>query len=183
MLGKVKTRLARTIGDEEALSVYDTLCELTRLAVAPVDCIKYLYYSDFVVKHDHWPEPPYFKKIQEGKDLGQRMANAFSALFSLHNSIILIGSDCPYLHEGHIQEAFEHLKHVDCVLGPASDGGYYLIGLSAMIPELFINKSWSRDTLLNESLDTLTQLNKSVYLLTELSDIDNHTDWEDYCNS
>ncbi len=178
--GLVKTRLAKVLGEDVALQIYLNLCEITRNAIIRLDCTKYLFYSDSIIENDQWSSQHYHKFIQKGDDLGKRMATAFSILFSKHPQLVLIGSDCPYLKESHIQKAFDMLETADCVLGPAKDGGYYLIGLKQIIPELFEHKSWSQKSLLTETIETLLKQNKSIFLTELLSDIDEISDWEEY---
>lgn len=178
--GKVKTRLGRVVGEDEALRIYLELCKLTRKCVDDFPGVKYLFYSDEIISADEWSEESYNKQKQQGKDLGERMLNAFKLVFSQHNRIIIIGSDCPYLKKSHLLQALETLEKVNCVIGPARDGGYYLLGLNKMIPELFKDKRWSSKYLFAETLDTLKELNHSVSFLEALEDIDDISDWERY---
>jgi rSAM/selenodomain-associated transferase 1 len=181
--GQVKTRLGRAIGDDEALRIYLELCKATEVAVFDFSGMKYLFYSDEIIQDDDWNSIHYMKRKQVGNNLGERMSQAFESTFKLHDQIILIGSDCPYLKNDHLLAALTALRNVDCVIGPAKDGGYYLLGLRTMIPELFIDKNWSSQTVLAETLNTLNALDHSYQLIETLEDIDTIADWKRYQNS
>ena len=173
-LGTVKTRLAKTIGDYGAFEVYSELVKITEKATAELDVDKRIYFSSAVVD-SKWPKE--FKAVQQGNDLGEKMLNAFRDGFeSGYKKIVLIGSDLPDITEKHINNGIKALDKNDVVFGPAEDGGYYLIGLSAMVPEIFTNKPWSQSNLLNETLQELQSLNVSVATLDTLNDIDTYED-------
>ena len=182
-IGQVKTRLAKEIGDEQALEIYLELCRLTRVVIHDFPGTKYLFYSDEIISDDDWDPVLFIKQLQSGRDLGERMKNAFSSVFHKNEKIILIGSDCPYLKLTHLNEASQELNKVDCVIGPAKDGGYYLLGLSSMIDELFMDKKWSSNLVLLQTLKTLNEKNHSVSQLETMEDIDTITDWERYLDS
>ena len=113
----------------------------------------------------------YYK--QEGEDIGDKMHHAFeNAIERGSDACLLIGSDCPELSTEILTKAFNALKDKDLVLGPAMDGGYYLMGLKKPCPELFSDISWSTDEVLRETLTKADQLGMSVYQLPTLSDID-----------
>lgn len=171
--GKVKTRLAREIGDEAALKVYIQLLKHTHDITAELVCDKFVFYSESITDTDIWEKGIYYKKEQKGNGLGERMSNAFQELFDNgYQRVIIIGSDCPGLSSSHIQNAFNLLDSFDTVLGPSVDGGYYLLGLNYMVRELFQNKHWSTDTVLSDTLANLKQ-NRLLYsLLPTLQDID-----------
>lgn len=180
--GQVKTRLARAVGEEAVLSIYLQLCSLTRQVALSFEGTKYLFYSDEVLNDDEWKPDQFNKQVQRGSDLGERMLNAFRMVFEQHEKIILIGSDCPYLQIDHLNQAIQKLNESDCVLGPALDGGYYLIGLRRMIDELFIDRSWSHPGVFDQSIKTLNQGNHSVTVLEPLEDIDEIEEWDRYQN-
>jgi uncharacterized protein len=176
-LGKVKTRLAKTIGDEKALQIYLRLLEHTRKISSKVAVNQAVYYTDFIDSNDIWSESQFRKYLQTGYDLGERMQNAFATAFDEgFEKVVIIGSDCPQLNQAHIQQAFDELLTHDVVIGPAVDGGYYLLGMSQLIPELFTNKLWSSDQVLRQTLADLNRLEYSYYLLDELRDIDTAED-------
>ena len=174
-LGKVKTRLAASLGDELALAVYLRLAAYTREQVKAVQADKQVYYSDFMDTEDLWTECQ--KSLQLGTDLGQRMLNAFQNSFSKgYQKVCIIGTDCPYLKADHIHEAFQQLQKHDVVIGPALDGGYYLLAMRKFYPELFQNKSWSTSQVLQATMNDVIRLGLSCHLLEELSDVDEEKD-------
>ena len=177
VLGKVKTRLAATIGPEKALEVYRLLLERTQFITEQLPCDKVVYYSDGIDADDIWDNNIYKKAIQQGTDLGDKMRQAFVEGFEKgYKYICLIGSDCYELSDEVIAEAFEKLQNVDLVLGPSLDGGYYLIGLRTLYPELFQNKKWSTDSVLQDTLQDAKTKKISFALLPTLTDVDEEKD-------
>lgn len=174
-LGKVKTRLAKTIGDEKALEVYTHLLLHTMNQTRLLTCDKFVFYDTSIIKNDIWPETIYQKKIQSGGDLGEKMYRAFELLFNMgYKNCMIVGSDLFDLKKEIIDVAFQKLQKNDAVIGPAEDGGYYLLGLKKLNLALFKNKVWGTSTVLT---DTLKDLNRqSVYLLETLNDIDTFED-------
>ncbi len=173
-LGTVKTRLAKTIGDYGAFEVYSELVKITEKTTIDLQIDKRIYFSDTVIENK-WPNE--FKTVQKGIDLGERMLNAFKDGFEDgYKNIVLIGSDLPDISTSLIENGLSALEENDVVFGPAEDGGYYLIGLSCLIPELFKNKPWSQSTLLKTTLQELHNLNVSVSTLETLNDIDTYED-------
>ena len=179
VLGCVKTRLAMDIGNYNALKVYVSLLNYTRRVTKCIDSSRLLFYSDFIDHSDDWDNRIYEKHLQSGSDFGEKMLNAFKIAFSQHQLVVIIGSDCFELTSEIINLAFHKLGTFDAVLGPAMDGGYYLIGLKSVYPQLFQNKSWSSNSVLSETINTLKVLNLSFYLLPTLSDIDTINDLKD----
>lgn len=143
VLGKVKTRLAKTVGDKTALDIYHFLLQKTKEVTKKISCDKKVYYSEKIIKDDLWDQSIYQKKEQYGNDLGEKMKNAFNDGFKKnYEKIIVIGSDLFDLETSHINVAFKKLNHNNVVIGPALDGGYYLIGLKKLHPKIFQNKNW-----------------------------------------
>lgn len=178
-LGKCKTRLAKTIGDENALIVYKMLLEKTVKVTKELTCEKAVYYSVKVRENDFWDENIYSKHQQIGDDLGVRMYNAFHDGFKKgYEKVIIIGSDLYDLTPTHIDKAFELLDHNDVVIGPALDGGYYLLGMKTMHKAIFSNKDWGTHTVRAATLKDLDD--KKVQLLSSLNDIDIFEDIKDY---
>ena len=179
-LGKVKTRLASTIGDEKALYIYKLLLEQTFQVTLPVYAEKKLYYSEFVQNMDQFNDLVYEKHIQKGDDLGNKMYNAIKHSFGeWAGKVVLIGSDCFELNSGIIEEAFKALEESDYVLGPAKDGGYYLIGMKELNLEIFQNKEWSAENVFLDTLLDIKNQEKSHYFLPTLSDVDIEEDLGD----
>ena len=175
--GQVKTRLARSVGEEKALEIYETLRYHTATVTEGVDAKRMVYYSRFIPPSDLFLTDKFTPKLQQGDDLGERMFHALEAgIESGFRHIVLIGTDCYELSSEILDEAFSALERSDAVVGPATDGGFYLIGLNRLIPELFLNREWSNSAVLRESIRIL-QCHETPYeLLSELSDIDTFDD-------
>jgi rSAM/selenodomain-associated transferase 1 len=172
-LGRVKTRLAATIGSEKALEVYRQLLEYTVSVTKDLPFPKTVFYSDFIDNSDCWDRKLYGKQLQAGHDLGERISNSFSYAFNQGNKeVIIIGTDCFELSSIALTEAFCRLKSQDVVIGPAYDGGYYLLGMKAYSPKLFENISWSTGKVLEETISVCKDLHLSFALLPVLADLD-----------
>ncbi|SFZ89356.1 hypothetical protein SAMN05428642_101191 [Flaviramulus basaltis] len=173
-LGKVKTRLAKTIGNQGAFEVYSELVKVTENATKNLSADIRIYFSDEVVD-TKWKG---FKKTtQKGNDLGERMKNAFEDGFhDGYKHIVLIGSDLPDICNNHINEGLNNLKENEVVFGPAEDGGYYLIGMSKMHDFIFENKPWSQSILFEETTSELKLKNIKFATLVTLNDIDTFED-------
>ena len=179
-LGKVKTRLATSVGNKNALIIYNYLLDHTREISSELELEKYLFYDEKINFNDNWPNEQYKKHIQTGKDLGEKMQNAFQTAFQNgHSQVVIIGSDCLELNTYLIIQAFKNLENHDFVIGPAIDGGYYLLGMKSLETCLFENKNWSTNTVAAETLNDFRLLQKSFCILTELSDIDTENDLTD----
>ena len=180
-LGKVKTRLAATVGNEVALAIYYQLLRKTREATGFVATDKVVYYSEYIDHDDLWENDRYAKARQQGDDLGERMSNAFTKAFEEgYEKVCIIGSDCMDISCSLIREAFQKLENADAVVGPSQDGGYYLLGMSRYIPELFENKAWSTDEVFISTLDDLNDLGLEHRELPVLNDVDTEKDLGDW---
>ena len=178
-LGKCKTRLAKTVGDENALTIYKMLLQHTANVVEQIDFDKAVYYSVKVRNHDLWDNTIYQKHQQIGADLGLRMQHAFINSFKAgYEKVLIVGSDLYDLKPSHIQEAFDKLNTHDVTIGPAEDGGYYLLGMKTLQPYIFENKQWGTETVREATLNDLKK--QTVYLLEELNDIDLYEDLKKY---
>lgn len=176
-LGKVKTRLAKTIGDQKALQVYKDLLQHTMEQTQNLDCDKYVFYDTTIIDDDIWNPKYYHKKVQAKGDLGQKMQAAFDLLFDLgYQKCIVIGSDLFDLKTTLIHQAFAVLENTETVLGPAEDGGYYLLGLKQKNKAVFQNKAWGTATVFEATINDLDP--KKVHLLETLNDIDTIEDLE-----
>ena len=170
-LGKCKTRLAAHIGDSAALEIYKFLLDHTVKITRSLEVDKRVYYSEEIWENDIWDRSIYQKSLQRGSGLGERMQNAFEEGFQRgYQKIIIIGSDLYDLETAELQEAFAALNKADFVLGPASDGGYYLLGMTRPYPRLFKEKAWGTHTVLEKTLEDLE--GESLFLLDEKNDID-----------
>lgn len=176
-LGKVKTRLAKTIGDASALNIYSFLLEHTEKTIRNIDSDKAVYYSVAIHNQDIWDNAIYQKHLQEGEDLGIRMLHAFQNGFAKgYEKVIIVGSDLFDLKEKHMEEAFQKLEKRDVVIGPAEDGGYYLLGMKTLHEEVFKNKIWGTSSVFK---DTTKDLHKfKIHQLEKLNDIDTFEDME-----
>ena len=170
-LGKVKTRLSSTVGNEPALRIYEFLLKHTAAITKELKVVKEVYYSENIKKNDLWDTDLYTKKLQIGSDLGERMHHAFQKGFNEgYTRIIIIGSDMYELSKGGLESAFRSLKDHDYVIGPAKDGGYYLLGMKRFNSDLFKNKNWGKDTVLQATLNDLKK--ESLKLLPVRNDVD-----------
>ena len=177
-LGKCKTRLAAVIGDESALEIYKFLLARTAEITKDLKADKAVFYSKTVVDQDLWDSRDYYKKQQEGQDLGERMLNAFKWGFEQgYQKILIIGSDLYDLSSKDLDEAFETLDNNSFVLGPASDGGYYLLGMKKLKKELFQDKPWGKESVLEDTLYDLQD--ETVHLLEVRNDVDRYEDIKD----
>jgi uncharacterized protein len=176
-LGKVKRRLAATIGEERALAIYLLMSAHARKISLSIPVDKIVYYSEFIDSEDNWLNHDFQKQLQQGSDLGEKMKHAFEQSFnSGYESVCIIGTDCMELTEDILMKAFETLKHNDAVIGPAVDGGYYLLGMNQFIPDLFNNKKWSTSSVCGDTMDDLNRLDCSYQLLPTLHDVDKESD-------
>ena len=171
--GLVKTRLAASIGDEKALAVYKTLRRHTANIAEKVDANRTVFYSHFIPLSDLFLNKYFHVELQVGDDLGARMLHAIKRGFEGgFRHVVLIGTDCYELSTAIIESAFAALRQSDAVVGPARDGGFYLVGMNRAIPELFLGRQWSTSEVLKESTEILRSLDIPCKLLPLLSDID-----------
>ena len=178
-LGKCKTRLAKKIGDENALEVYKYLLNHTASISEDIIADRYVFYSENIINEDLWDSNVFRKKLQHGNDLGERMSTAFRELLEIgYEKVVIIGSDLLDLDAATVNDAFTQLDFNDVVIGPALDGGYYLLGLKNLYPKLFLNKEWGTSSVLKDSINDLQ--NSKIYVLKELNDIDTFEDMQHY---
>ena len=179
VLGTVKKRLATTVGAEKALSVYTQLLRKTNTILEELAQEVIVFYSgaEASTLQDYFPT---FKlNAQKGTDLGERMQQAFQWGFSQgYKNLILIGTDLWEIETPLISLAFKQLQTHDCVIGPSTDGGYYLLGKKENIPAVFQNKAWSTASVLTNTLADLQD--HQVALLPEKTDIDTYKEVELY---
>jgi rSAM/selenodomain-associated transferase 1 len=174
--GKVKTRLAATMGDTSALSIYRQLVSITLGQVRPLPMPVILFY-DGGLPSPLEMEPAFSYQMQCEGTLGEKMADAFSRTLPLYAKAMIIGSDCPTLTTEIMLDAFRLLDDHDVVIGPAEDGGYYLIGCKALYPFLFDQMPWGTTDVLSKTMAVLVQNHLSFGLLPELNDVDTEEDW------
>jgi rSAM/selenodomain-associated transferase 1 len=180
-LGRVKSRLAAGIGEPAALAVYHELLAITRAAIVASGIPATVWLADAAgptptaTEAQEWATLS--TRCQETGDLGQRMTAAFVAAFAAGASrVVIIGTDCPGLRAEQLTQAVGLLNEHDVVLGPATDGGYYLLGLRQPQPELFQNKAWSTASVLIDTQADAHRLGLSAALLPALRDVDTAED-------
>ncbi|MBD2724407.1 TIGR04282 family arsenosugar biosynthesis glycosyltransferase [Hymenobacter armeniacus] len=183
VLGRVKTRLAADIGPEAALAVYRELLGITAGAISAARVPATVWLAEAPVPaagptepRPEWPGLPW--RVQPpAESLGERMSHAFSQAFDGGASrVVIIGTDCPGLTPELLHAAFEALATHDVVIGPADDGGYYLLGLRELQPALFAHKNWSTATVLPDTLADAARLGLRVAQLPTLHDVDSGRD-------
>ena len=153
--------------------------EHTESVLQKINTDKCVWYSVSVRQNDIWPDDSYQKKAQFGNDLGERMLHAFQDAFeNNYEKVIIIGSDLYDLQPKHIEEAIIALDNNDVVIGPAQDGGYYLLGMKTLYKKAFAPKNWGTETVLADTLSDLDT--QTVQLLETLNDIDHAEDLEPY---
>ncbi len=180
--GTVKTRLAAQIGAEPAAKLYSRFIEhildtMTRrriaekvvVAVTPPDSV-----NRFARR---FPGADRYEAQLPDDDLGKRMLAVFQEASNMHvKKTVIIGTDSPTLPANYVLEAFSMLESHDVVLGPAKDGGYYLIGAKKPHPELFEDIPWSTARVLEKTIAALDRLRLRYVLLPEYFDVDEIAD-------
>ena len=182
-LGKVKTRIAATLGEEKALAIYYKLINYTQQVTESLSVDRVVCYSDHIDMEDSWRNDLYRKELQIGNTLGERMLHAFNQSFNRgYTSVCIIGTDCIEITTEIIEKAFMILSEKDCVLGPAKDGGYYLLGMNQLHAVVFKNKEWSTDSVAGDTIRDFESARLSYALLPLLSDVDEASDVLDWFN-
>lgn len=188
-LGKVKTRLAATIGDQNALKVYHFLSNHAKEVALELNADRFLFYSSFIDDSDIWDKEYFIKKLQDpSPDLGQKMFTAFSHLKDQgYQKVMIMGSDCYDINVDILKEGFGQIDSHEVVLGPAFDGGYYAIGFNFnllaekdLLSDVFLNKTWSHDQVANEAISAIAKHGFSLHQLPTLSDVDVEADIESF---
>ncbi len=185
--GKCKTRLIPALGAEGAVGIHRQLVSHilremdTFISSRNTTELAIYYDADSLQQMQDWLGRSYTYNRQQGDDLGQRMADALIHGINRQQNSILIGSDCPGINRSILNEGFDALKQNDIVLGPARDGGYYLIGVArntqpAACKQIFEKIPWGTDTVLSKTLAQTKKLGLRHYLLSRLHDIDTAED-------
>lgn len=187
--GKVKTRLAATIGEKRALKVFNKLLQNIHSQSVKVSVRKILYYSEFIDSSDLWESDIFEKKLQnQSSDLGQRMFSAFEECHQIgFKKCLIVGSDIYDLSTEILNQGFELLKDSETVLGRTFDGGYYALGINfenvqqpEFLSQLFLNKAWSHEKVAQEALDVINSFGLKCNFLPTLNDIDNEDDLKNF---
>ncbi|MCX7592212.1 MAG: TIGR04282 family arsenosugar biosynthesis glycosyltransferase [Fischerella sp.] len=185
--GKTKTRLIAALGTEGAAELQrqmteHTLFQVQQLQKTTAVSVELRFAGGNIELMQNWLGTDLVYQSQGEGDLGKRMGrsllNAFDAGVQY---AVIIGTDCPGVNAQILAKAFVELQQCDLVLGPAIDGGYYLIGLRRPVTELFINIDWGTDQVLKQTVDIAHQLNLSIVYLPTLADVDRPEDlliWE-----
>ena len=175
ILGKVKSRLAIKIGQKKALLIYSELVNKTASIVNSLSVEVHLYYSDYIEENDNFNPSKVKKFIQKGNNLGDRIINALNISFKKFSPVVIIGSDLWKLEISDIEDAFRILKNKNIVIGPSTDGGYYLIGMNYLDTKIFENKNWGQESVLNDTIRDIDD-ETNIHLLDEKTDIDTYED-------
>lgn len=174
--GKVKTRLAATVGEDEALRIYEALLTVTKQLVSAWEGPLYIWHDADALPVPGWESVRASHYLQEGSDLGERMASALETVLDTHRAAMIIGTDCPAITPEHLDEAALQLESSDVVIGPAVDGGYYLLGLKEFSPSLFSDMPWSTDQVLQATIYRCQALHLTVHEGPVLRDVDTEGD-------
>jgi uncharacterized protein len=175
--GQIKTNISRVLGEENTLGIYKYLLQLNRDATKAVKADKWVCYSNFIDRNDIYHPSKYQKKLQAGRILGEKLWNCFRWGFQReYKSIVLLSVDIPGISTELIEDAFSKLQTNNVVLGPARDGGYYLIGMNIPVKDIFFRKKWGSKKVFPAMLDDLHRLDIDYSLCQTLGDIDHHTD-------
>lgn len=178
-IGKVKTRLAADIGNDNAFAIYEKLLQHTIHVLNGVNSFRYIYIANSASLDIALPPRSYEAKLQEGNDLGEKMKNAFEHAFDDGKTeVLIIGSDNIQITPRLIEEAFDALLSNDLVIGPANDGGYYLLGMNESLPSLFKDIPWSTENVYERTMKKADELDLKVKKLMKLADIDHWSDVE-----
>lgn len=187
--GEVKTRLIPALGPGGSCELHRKMTEHTvqQIRIFSAACpevfeVRYQGGNEALMKQ--WLGSDLFFASQGNGDLGLRLERAFQETFqSGAKRVVTVGSDCPGLTPEILRQAFDGLVDHDLVLGPARDGGYYLIGLNRCLSPLFVDIPWGTDEVFIRTRDTAQRLDLSQYLLEPLDDIDRPQDlpvWEKF---
>ncbi len=184
--GKCKTRLIPVLGDEETIKIHQQLVshilkELGEYIRRNNSELCIYYDGGSLSEMEEWLGKNYSFIQQQGDDLGQRMSQALTRALKQGRNVILLGSDCPAVSVSLLQEALDSLHHHDMVVGPAHDGGYYLIGLTRNVSndscrKLFTHIPWSTPQVLNKTLQRAHEQKLHLHILPTLHDIDTAED-------
>lgn len=177
VVGQVKTRLAKLVGDFTAFKIYLDLLFRTHNAIKDICCDKAVFYSNFIDNDDLWENDSFLKSRQYGNQVNERLLHAFQfALNSGYKKVLVVFSDIVGLKKEILSEAMDKLDYKDVVLGPSSDGGYYLIGMKSIQPDFFSNIAWYTPQVLAQTISKCQ--NKALKysmtkVLTDLNTIEN----------
>ncbi len=180
--GRTKTRLIPAIGAEKAAALQRFLAEhvmsviKTWVARRPVS-VEIRYEGTEETRMTEWLGSGFIYNVQRGADIGEKMHNAFEDAFNEQfEHVIIVGTDLPFLNSEILESALNFLNTYDLVLGPANDGGYYLVGLKAAQSELFRNIPWGTDGVLDRTVHAALLLGMTLAFVQALDDVDRPED-------
>jgi uncharacterized protein len=186
MPGEVKTRLGKEVGMAEASEIYREFAQHVFWIgdqLAATGTRIYLFYDAMAKEQDirAWIKHLFVFATQSGESLGERMQRAFDKAFMEGaDRSVIIGTDVPELETATVLNAFDRLDSHDVVIGPSTDGGYYLLGMNGPTKEIFNGIKWSTDSVYRETAKRLDSLSLSYSVLPELADIDTKEDYTRY---
>lgn len=184
--GEVKTRLAKDKSEKFATEFYKVCVEHTISEVKEMQesAEIFLFVESNLTEIKEWLGTGINIYEQKGEDLGVKMKNAFEEVFNKgFEHVIIIGTDIPGISSSILKTAFRHLKSTETVIGPAQDGGFYLLGMNQLHEELFKETEWSTDEVLPTLLVKIKSLGCQFVMLPELIDIDHEADIKDWMMS
>jgi len=167
--GKVHPTIIQLVGESNALETYLQMLQHLRdiTTVLPVE--KLVLYSDFIETGDAFDETSYSKEMQSAGDTGSRLAEAFKSAFERgFKKVVLVMGECMELSRPHLVEAFENMNDATVVVGPAEEGGYYLLGMREYVNDFFTGKDWNGEDVFLDTMLDLQQLGLSFRLLDTL---------------
>lgn len=178
--GQTKTRLIPALGTEGAANLQKKLTEYTLTEASKLGVNLRVYFSGGnETLMQRWLGENYQYYRQREGDLGEKLIAALEESFTADVAkIVIIGIDCPDLDAAIIKQAFAELNHQDLVLGPAEDGGYYLIGLRSCLPELFQGIDWGTDVVLKQTISIAEKKGLNIHYLPMFNDLDTPEDIE-----
>ena len=182
--GQVKTRLIEALGADGACELHKKMAQHTISTLEPLHDVEiadiFIYFcGGSMDQMRDWLGEELELVPQCSGALGERMATAFAEIFKAgYDCGVIIGTDCPDIEGATVVKALEHLHHADLVLGPAKDGGYYLLGLKQPCPQLFQDIEWGTGRVLEQTVEKAQQQNMRLEYLNTLTDIDTRADLE-----
>jgi rSAM/selenodomain-associated transferase 1 len=182
-IGKVKTRLSNTIGDANAMKIYQHLLTHTAEATLDIELDRVVLYNEFIPTADSWPSSKFEKGLQVGDHFGQKVINALQHYFEIedYHQVLILQPDCPKLTPMILRKAIKELNNQnDVVIGPTSDNGYYLIGFNKNFPQVYEDSTYDNCTKLDFIINNLKANEIKFGLADELQDIDQESDLGDW---
>ncbi len=176
--GKVKTRLSKDLGDIQTLRYYQIFLKMIFNITKNLPFDKIVYWDERFPEINPFNNSSFRQEVQSKGDLGRRMSIAFEKELQVYSSVCIIGTDCIELTESLLLDAFSYLDNNDFVIGPAFDGGYYLLGIKSYLADLFEAIPWSTDRVFLKTLERIKETGKTLKILPTLQDVDTIQDLE-----